>query len=245
MFQLSVVGRTDVGLLRANNEDAFVTMPERGVAAVADGMGGSASGEVASAVFAEAVREVFSDRPGPGEGEPAALVAETFRRANERILRMAGENPEHRGMGCTAELLVFHGGQYVAGHVGDSRCYLFREGALAQITVDHSLVQDQVAKGLLTPEEANSHSFKNVILRAVGVEDALAVDLIRGDCRSGDLFLLCSDGLSDMVDDGRIAETLARSLPLAQKANRLVELAKMAGGRDNITVVLCEVGKPQ
>lgn len=245
MSRVRIVGRTDVGLVRANNEDVFVAIPERGVAAVADGMGGSASGEVASGVFAEAVREVFAGEGIPGAGEFPALVAETFRRANERIFQMAEANPEHQGMGCTAELIVFHDAGYVAGHVGDSRCYLFRAGALTQITVDHSLVQDQVARGLITPDEAAVHSMRNVILRAVGVEESLAVDIIRGDCRPGDLFLLCSDGLSDMVDDRTIAETLGRPLDLERKAARLVEQAKMAGGRDNVTVVLCEVPGPR
>ncbi len=236
-----MVGQTDVGLRRTNNEDVFVALPERGVAGVADGMGGQASGEVASAVFAETVRELFADSRGGDGNETASLVAESFRLSNERILRISYEQPQHRGMGCTAELIAFHGDRYVLGHVGDSRSYLYRDGMFTQITKDHSLVQEQVDKGLITSAEARVHSLKNVILRAVGSEEALAVDLLRGESRRGDVFLLCSDGLSDMVEDDKIADALSRPLTLAQKAGRLVELAKMCGGRDNVTVVLCEI----
>lgn len=241
MSRIEMAGRTDVGIRRTNNEDIFVVLPERRVAAVADGMGGQASGEVASAIFADTVRELFGDSGECDGEETAGLVAESFRLANERIVRMSEEQPQHHGMGCTAELIAFHGDHYVLGHVGDSRSYLYREGVLSQVTKDHSLIQEQVDQGLITPHQARNHTFKNVILRAVGVEEALAMDLLRGECLPGDLFLLCSDGLSDMVEDERIADALGRRLTLAQKADRLVELAKIGGGRDNITVVLCEV----
>ena len=144
-------------------------------------------------------------------------------------------------MGCTAEVLAFYDQSYVVGHVGDSRTYLFREGQLRQITRDHSVVQEQLDEGLITPEEARNHALRHVILRAVGVRDTLAVDLIRGKNRPGDIFLLCSDGLTDMVEDTLIREVLVLSLGLNQKVDRLIELAKSAGGRDNITVILCEV----
>ena len=143
-------------------------------------------------------------------------------------------------MGCTAELMAFSDASYILGHVGDSRTYLFRQGRLKQITQDHSLVQDQIDRGLLTPEEAKKHSLRNVILRAVGAKETLAVDLITGKVMAGDLFLLCSDGLTGMVDDPPIEETLSLSISLVQKVERLITLAKEAGGNDNITVVLCE-----
>ncbi|MDA8122010.1 MAG: protein phosphatase 2C domain-containing protein, partial [Deltaproteobacteria bacterium] len=201
-------------------------------------------GEVASAIFADTVRELFGDSGECDGEETAGLVAESFRLANERIVRMSEDQAQHHGMGCTAELIAFHGDHYVLGHVGDSRSYLYREGVLSQVTKDHSLIQEQVDQGLITPHQARNHTFKNVILRAVGVEEALSMDLLRGECLPGDLFLLCSDGLSDMVEDERIADALGRRLTLAQKADRLVELAKIGGGRDNITVVLCEVSSP-
>lgn len=239
-----MVGRTDVGMRRTNNEDVFVVLPECGVAAVIDGMGGQASGEVASDLFAETVRELCADAAVRDANTAADIVAESFRVANGRIYGMSVREPLHSGMGCTAELIVFHENGYVLGHVGDSRSYLFRQGVLSQVTRDHSLIQEHVDNGVISPSEARNHAFKNVILRAVGVEETLAMDLLRGDHRPGDLLLLCSDGLSDMVDDEGIRDILASPSTLSEKADRLIEMAKIAGGRDNITVVVCEVSSP-
>lgn len=227
-----------------NNEDLFVVLPGSGVASVIDGMGGQASGEVASALFAETVQEIFENSAVPDADAAADLVAESFRVANGRIYGKAMKDPRHRGMGCTAEVIVFHDSGYVLGHVGDSRSYLFRQGVLSQVTKDHSLVQEHVDNGIITPSEAKNHAFKNLILRAVGVEETLAMDLLRGDHRPGDLFLLCSDGLSDMMDDEGIQAVLDSRSTISEKADRLVEMAKIAGGRDNITVVVCEVLPP-
>ena len=137
--------------------------------------------------------------------------------------------------------MTFFDQKYVLGHVGDSRTYLFREGQLRRLTRDHSFVQDQMDQNLITPAEAKGHSLRHVILRAVGVDERLAVDLIRGRGLSGDLFLLCSDGLTDMVDDTAIHDVLSLSLDLPQKGERLIELAKSYGGFDNITLILCEI----
>ncbi len=234
-------GKSDIGLKRSNNEDAFIIKSDSGFFAVADGVGGAASGEVASRIFAETAYEVFSKNNRGSEQEILELSQMTFQLANERILARARENPQHQGMGCTAELLAFYNQNYVAGHVGDSRTYLFRQGFLRQITKDHSIIQEQIDKGLITPVEARKHSLRNVILRAVGVSEMLAVDLIQGKTLPGDIFLLCSDGLTDMVDDASIHETLSLPVDLDQKTERLIQLAKSAGGYDNITVVLCEV----
>jgi serine/threonine protein phosphatase PrpC len=234
-------GKSDTGLKRSNNEDTLILRPEIGLFAVADGMGGAAAGEVASQIFAETVSRVFGEKERVSGQETHDLVQEVFRQANEKILNHVKENSQHKGMGCTAELLAFNQDHYVLGHVGDSRTYLFRRGELKQLTLDHSLVQDQVDQGLITAEEARKHSLRNVILRAVGVNEFLAVDLIRGKGVPGDLLLLCSDGLSDMVDDPSIANVLSHPVGVAQKVERLIELAKSAGGHDNITVVLCEV----
>ena len=144
-------------------------------------------------------------------------------------------------MGTTAELLAFAEGGFVLGHLGDSRTYRLRDRVLRQLTADHSLVQEQLRQGLITPAQARTHSMRNVILRAVGMGDELALDLIRGPLLSGDLFLLCSDGLTDMVEDQAILAVLTQTDDLQVKAQRLVELAHMSGGRDNITVVLVEV----
>jgi len=238
---VEAVGRTDVGLRRSNNEDAFVVCPEAGLVALADGMGGAASGEVASALFVEAVRERIGAGAPRDEEEAEAMVRDMFLSANGRIRDLAAREPRHRDMGCTGEILAFAGSGYVVGHVGDSRVYLFRGGRLRQATRDHSFVQEQVDRGLLTPEQARVHAYRHMIVRAVGLHDDLAVDLVRGRAQAGDLFLLCSDGLTDMVEDSVIEETLARGGSLDGMAERLVRLACEAGGHDNVTVVLCRV----
>ncbi|MEW6600786.1 MAG: Stp1/IreP family PP2C-type Ser/Thr phosphatase [Nitrospirota bacterium] len=241
MSKIISFGKSDVGLKRSNNEDTFIVMPELGFAVVADGMGGPASGEVASRIFADTALEVFSNNTGRSEQELPGLVRNVFELSNERILITSQDEPQHRGMGCTAEVLSFYSDGYVAGHVGDSRTYLLRDGQLRQITKDHSVVQDQLDKGLINPGEARNHALRHVILRAVGVRDDLAVDLIRGKTRPGDIFLLCSDGLTDMIEDNAILEALKLPLDLERKAARLISLAKTAGGNDNITVTLCEI----
>jgi len=241
MLQIHSFGQTDIGLRRSNNEDAFLCQPELAVWAVADGMGGAASGDVASGIFVDSVLEVFSEAGHPTERDNYFLIQETFRLANERILSWGRNNAEYRGMGCTGEVLVFSDENYLIGHVGDSRTYLYRQGELKQLTRDHSLVQDQVDQGLMNLEEARGHSLRNVILRAVGVEETLAVDLIRGKSFLGDFFLLCSDGLTSAVDDQSVQEVISLPLSLSRKVERLIHLANLAGGDDNTTVVLCEV----
>ena len=241
MSKMISFGKSDTGLRRSNNEDAFVVKPELGFAAVSDGMGGPASGEVASRIFIETALEVFSKNSGRSEKEVSELVQNVFQLSNERILSTAQNDPRHHGMGCTAEVLAFYSQGYIAGHVGDSRTYLFREGRLRQITKDHSVVQDQLDQGLIKPDEARNHALRHIILRAVGVREDLAVDIIRGKTRPGDIFLLCSDGLTDMLEDASIREALLIPPDLEQKADRLIGLAKAAGGNDNITVTLCEV----
>jgi serine/threonine protein phosphatase PrpC len=240
MLRIISFGKSDIGLKRSNNEDAFVLEPDLRFFALADGMGGAASGEVASQIFIETVLKVFSKVDKRSEQETLEFVQNAFRLANESILNRAGE-PHHHGMGCTAELLAFYGQNYVLGHVGDSRTYHFRQGQLRQMTKDHSLIQDQLDQGLITQDEARRHAHRNVILRAVGVDQVLAVDLVKGKCLPGDIFLLCSDGLTDMTDDISIQNVLSLPLHLAQKGEKLIELAKSAGGYDNITIILCAV----
>ncbi len=241
MSKINSFGKSDAGLRRSNNEDAFVADPDRGYASVADGMGGQASGEVASRIFIETVTDVFSNARPASEEDCLQLIQDAFRLSNERIITAAADNPRHRGMGCTGEVAAFFNGGYAVGHVGDSRTYLFRAGELRQVTLDHSLVQEQVDQGLITAAEARMHSLRHVILRAVGTKEELAVDLIRGKTMPGDIFLLCSDGLTDMVEDGAIRDALSITEGLEQKVDRLIRLALSAGGYDNITAVLCEI----
>ena len=241
MPQITSVGKSDVGLKRSNNEDAFIVNIELGLCILADGMGGAAAGELASHIFTQRALDVFSQSERRSEKETLKLAQKAFSSANEGILDHVAEQPQHRGMGCTAELIAFCNGSFVLGHVGDSRTYRLRREELKLLTQDHSLVQDQINKGLITPEEARTHSLKNVILRAVGIEESLAVDFIRGKTQPHDLFLLCSDGLTDMIDDTAIQEVLLSVQSLSQKIDSLIESAKSAGGYDNITVVLAEI----
>lgn len=235
------VGRTDLGLRRKNNEDAFHVDGELGICILADGMGGAAAGELASQIFAETAIEAFTRVSATSEEENLNLLQKVYEMANERILNHVKDHPAHAGMGCTAELLRFYNNRFAIGHVGDSRTYLFRGSELKQLTRDHSLVQDQVDQGLITVQEARKHRLRNVILRAVGTREDLAVDLVHGRILPGDLFLLCSDGLTDMVEDVLISRVLAHNGPLLEKTDQLIELANRAGGNDNVTVILSQV----
>lgn len=241
MSKINAVGKSDSGLKRTNNEDFFLVRSDLGFCLVADGMGGAAAGETASRIFAETTLEVFSSFDGRSEKDIVELVQRAFGFANENILSHVEKYPHHKGMGCTAELLAFSDKGFVIGHMGDSRTYCLRDGQLKQLTIDHSFVQNQIDEGLITQAEARSHPLRNVILRAVGIEKRLALDLVRGVMLPGDLFLLCSDGLSDMLNDGQSRNILFSTATLLQKAEELIESAKTAGGYDNITVVLAEV----
>lgn len=242
MLRIKSYGRSDVGLKRTNNEDALIIKPEVSLWALADGMGGAAAGEIASQIFVETALTIFTNHRASSEDEIIRLIQKTFLEANARILDHAQEHPAHKGMGCTAELLTFLGQKFLLGHVGDSRTYLLRQGKLKQLTKDHSLIQEQIDQGLLTVEEAKRHNLRHVIIRAVGVENDLPVDLIKGKIFLDDLFIICSDGLSDLVEDKLIQDTLSNSfIDLEQKGEKLISLAKAAGGHDNITVILCQV----
>ncbi len=241
IIQTTTCCKTDPGLRRSCNEDACVVHNEDGYFLVADGIGGAAAGEIASAIFANTTASIFSSSLNRTVEKTLELVKSCFISANSSILADIALTPSHAGMGCTAELLALHTSGFVLGHIGDSRTYRLRQTILTQLTVDHSLVQQQVDQGLINQEQARNHPMKNVILRAVGINDQLAVDIIQGQVLSGDLFLLCTDGLSDMIDDHQIQAVLLLEENLTDKAARLVDLANAAGGRDNITVALVEV----
>jgi len=240
MVKIESIGKTDVGLIRKNNEDAFCVHLENGFYLVADGMGGAAAGEYASKIFVEAAIETFSSINTGIEEEIIEKIQRSFWAANSKILEHTKKNPQHKGMGCTAELLAFSDGRFILGHMGDSRTYQFRNSQFKQLTKDHSLIQDQIDQGLIEADQAISHSMRNVILRAVGVDENLELDIIRGNAFAGDLYLLCSDGLTDMVDDTSIAKVLSTQAGLTNKVEMLIDLAISAGGKDNITVVLAE-----
>ena len=228
---------TDTGQLRSNNQDAYLVDADREVFVVADGMGGHAGGEVASQVAVEAYRANAADTT---EG-----LVEAVRVANRAVYDRAGDEPDLRGMGttlCAIGLVREHDNEYIAVlNVGDSRVYRLQSGELIQITEDHSLVEDMVRQGRLTPEEARVHPQKNIVTRALGNEETVEVDSWEVVPFAGDRYLLASDGLFNEVDDDTIASTLRRYADPDETAKELVRLANAGGGRDNITVVVVDV----
>jgi serine/threonine protein phosphatase PrpC len=234
-------GKTDIGLKRENNEDAFSLNPELDFCLVADGMGGAAAGEVASKIFAEAAFEIFSNNTSRSEKEILYRVHQTYSHANQKILEHVTHHPDHQGMGCTAELLAFFDEGFILGHIGDSRTYRLSNGQLEQLSQDHTLVQQQLQEGLISADQIKHHPMRNLILRAVGIKEELTIDLLKGKSCPEDLFLLCSDGLTDMISDDQIQDILCADIHVHRKAEELIETAKAAGGHDNITVVLVAI----
>ncbi len=226
--------RSDVGRLRSHNEDAFLARDDVGLFVVADGMGGHAGGEVASAIAVEAIEEALTER----EGDLASRAADAIRRANESIRDAARRDRRLAGMGTTATVLVLDHGAYHIAHVGDSRAYLLRDDTLRRITVDHTWVQEQVEKGVLNEFEAREHPYSSVLTRALGTESGVDVDVYDGAYEPGELFLLCSDGLTAVLTDDDIADLLQAPGPIDARADALIEAANAGGGPDNITVVL-------
>ncbi len=228
-------GRTDAGRVRRRNEDSFVLDPP--LFAVADGMGGAQAGEVASRLAAAAFREYHdADRL-----EPAERVEAIIQEANRRIYERARTDSEASGMGTTVTAAILTNGRVSIGHVGDSRAYRIRNGELEQLTEDHSLVADLMRSGRLTPEEADAHPQRSVITRALGTDADVDVDMVTIDVEPGDLFLLCSDGLTTMVPEEDILRLVEEAGTLDEAARSLVRAANSGGGEDNITVVLFKV----
>jgi PPM family protein phosphatase len=230
-------GFTDPGRKRRRNEDALVIEPP--LFAVADGMGGAQAGEVASRLAAAAFREFHEADDLGAEERLAAIIQE----ANKRIYERAAGDAQVSGMGTTITAALVTDAALVIGHVGDSRAYRLRGGQLEQLTNDHSLVADLVRSGRLTPEEADTHPQRSVITRALGTDPQVDVDTFTVAAERGDLFLLCSDGLTTMVADDEIGGLVARAASLEQAGKGLVKAANRAGGEDNVTVVLFEVAE--
>ena len=232
--------RSDVGKIRTSNEDSYAGNPKNRLFLVADGMGGHAAGEIASQIAASTVEEVVArqaDSPDPGETVLAAA-----REANERIYTTQRQNPELSGMGSTLTVLHMRDRMYFIAQVGDSRAYLLRDGRLEQLTRDHSLVWHLYESGVLRKDELSSHPQKNLITRSIGPHPAVEIDLERGNLRDGDLFLLCSDGLTDVVTDDGIRRILSEAgSPPDKLSDKLVAAANAAGGPDNVTVIVVRV----
>lgn len=236
MIRLHPGSATDVGLVRSNNQDRLLVADP--LFAVADGMGGAAAGEVASATAIDTLREAFD---AAGTSTPDGLI-EAARTANRAVWEQAESNPEMRGMGTTlVALALLEDGRLGVVNIGDSRLYVLRGGGLRQITNDHNLVAELVAEGRISKEEAEVHPRRNIMTRALGVDPDVPVDLFVEDAVAGDRFLLCSDGLPRELRDDHIASLLQRLADPVEAAKELVEEAKRRGGNDNITVIVVDV----
>ncbi|MDO9202777.1 MAG: Stp1/IreP family PP2C-type Ser/Thr phosphatase [Hydrogenophaga sp.] len=237
---------SDTGLVRSNNEDSVGWDGEQGVAVLADGMGGYNAGEIASAMAVTLVRDELVQAVRAMTARP--LFADTrqaleacINHANTAIFNAAQAHSQFSGMGTTLVAGIFQSHRVTLGHVGDSRCYVWRCGVLTQLTKDHSLLQEQMDAGYISSAEAKLSMQKNLVTRALGVEARVRVDIQEHRPLVGDIYLMCSDGLTDMVDDQTIAQTLNGVQPLSEKAKALIRQANAAGGRDNISVLLAFV----
>lgn len=248
-MRIVAAGITDIGRKRDRNEDSFLINDELQLFVVADGMGGHAGGEFASALAVNTVEEIILGMELPTEARDADpdpvetikdRMREAVRLAGHRIHEWANEHPEFRGMGTTVVVVLIHGGNAYLAHVGDSRIYAVRERAIHQATEDHSLVAQAIREGLLTEEQARFHRVRNVITRALGFDPMVEVDVHVQAVVRGDVFLLCSDGLSGKVDEGEMRDAVLQHDP-QEAARHLVGLACQRGGEDNITVVVVRV----
>lgn len=249
----SYAGRSDVGRVRPGNEDALFADPERGVFIVADGMGGHVAGEVASQIVTETVGPGVSEAVADGLNGPEleGRILELIEEANQAILERADNEPEKRGMGTTLTLLALvSDSRYLIDQVGDSRGYLLRDGVLSQLTRDHTVVQQQVDRGALTPEQARDHPLSHILTRALGTDNEVEADTYTDVACAGDIFLLCSDGLSGMLGDDTIREILSRAAGDSRRASDLQEIvdelvgaANAAGGLDNVTALVVKVSE--
>ncbi len=235
--------QTDVGLKRNSNQD-FVYASDQKVGRlpslliVADGMGGHAAGDLASRVCVETM---VSSIEGSGQTETIPILAEAVQKANRAVLKKAAEKPEYAGMGTTIVAAVIDGNTLYVANVGDSRLYLIDDDRIDQITLDHSLVAEMVRSGRISPEQMRNHPEKNIITRAVGGEENVEADFFDVGLHKGDVVLLCSDGLTNMVEDEQIFRIIRREKTLRDAGQKLISAANSAGGRDNISVVLARL----
>ena len=237
--------KTDPGRARENNEDSVAFDDATRLGVLADGMGGYNAGEIASGmatafIKSEMARWLSEIGKNAKSKEIRRALEICVDNANRSIFNAANSNSQYSGMGTTLVVAVFQGEKIMLGHIGDSRCYRLRDGDFQQITKDHSLLQEQIDAGLLTIEQAATSSYKNLVTRALGVDDTVSLDLNEYDVQAGDLYLMCSDGLSDMVPDAEIASILQGQSGIEQKSEQLITAANEHGGRDNISVLLVQ-----
>lgn len=234
---------TDAGRVRSNNEDTVAVRPEVGLVVLADGMGGYNAGEVASALAAHTLTERFnvlmSDDPA-AHGRTTHLLRDAIDTANRAVFRASQGDEDLRGMATTLVAAVFQRSRLTIGHVGDSRAYRLRQGALTCLTRDHSLLQEQLDAGLIPAHLARVVQYKNLVTRAIGVGEEVEAELHEHVVQAGDTYLFCSDGLNDMLSDAEMSQILLHHGPMEQAGQELLRRANAAGGRDNISLVLVQ-----
>lgn len=250
---LEVALASDAGMVRSHNEDSVFAETDAGLVILADGMGGYNAGEVASGMattlLGSRLTAVFEETPAYTEVEAgssfaSAALEQEIVAANQSIFHAAQSQPQYAGMGTTLVAAVFHDNVMTVAHIGDSRMYRFRDGILSQVTRDHSLLQEQIDSGMLTPEQARHSQNKNLVTRALGVDASVEPEIHEYPVLPEDIYLLCSDGLNDMVTDediGLTLETIGSNLTLC--ASQLVQMANDNGGRDNVSVILVRIKK--
>jgi PPM family protein phosphatase len=249
---LEIVSHTDPGMVRSHNEDSVASIAEKGLVVLADGMGGYNAGEVASGmattVLTTELRRLLEEHAphgvDPQSGKKAAqkMLQEQVAKANTSIYQAAQSQPQYAGMGTTLVVALFYDNKMMVAHIGDSRLYRMRGDEFSQVTKDHSLLQEQIDAGMLTKEQAKYSSNKNLVTRALGIDPAVESEIHEYATLPGDIYLLCSDGLSDMVSDediGMALQALGAKLELA--AQQLVQMANDNGGRDNVSVILIRI----
>jgi serine/threonine protein phosphatase PrpC len=251
-MRIRYAAASDMGRVRKNNEDAFLAAPALGIFAVADGLGGHAAGEVASHMAVDLLQEAirragkeknsFSEEPTTVLSSPANVLIYGIRRANQEIHKSSLEKIEYQGMGTTLVAVYFFNSSSIVAHVGDSRLYRLRGQTIEQVTEDHSLVWEQYRQGLIAKEALSSSPLKNIVTRALGLYPSLDVDVKELAIQAGDFLILCSDGLSDLVQDEEMVGVLQNAAgDLDRACGDLIRLANFRGGKDNITVLLIQI----
>src|SRR5688572_12201180 len=251
---LEIATCTDPGMVRSHNEDSIAADAANGLVVLADGMGGYNAGEVASGmattVIITEMRQILANaKPYEGAGGTseeiaARIMREQVLKANSSIYQAAQSQPQYAGMGTTLVVCLYYDNRMLVAHLGDSRLYMLREGKFSQVTRDHSLLQEQIDSGIITPEQAKKAQHKNLVTKALGIDPTVEPEIHEYPTRTGDIYLLCSDGLCDMVEDediGMTLQTLGGNLKLA--AQQLVQMANDNGGKDNVSVILVRVLK--
>lgn len=248
--KIEFYGITDAGCVRDHNEDAINIKKSLGLAVLADGMGGHKSGEIASAMAVSSITDNINKQLKQPESEflneetgysmHSTAVHQSICTANTEIYKSSTENSRYQGMGTTVVVVLFYDNRFTVAHVGDSRLYRMRDGILKPITSDHSLMQELIDRGFYTSEQARKSHNKNLVTRAVGIQEMVDVDIQEDIVKTGDIYMLCSDGITDMIDDDLIYDTLNNNIDDLKKASEeLLLAAKNQGGKDNISVILC------